>query len=88
MTYTTINACTHPPSKEQIITIIIYIIQLTLHSIFVLPGLISMNYDPHKSILYFLLVLFYVLLVLIIYDFVWISVHDPVDRIIVDPDRA
>ena len=33
-----------------------------------------------------ILVLFYIFLIIIIYDFLWISINDPVDRIIVKPE--
>ena len=33
-----------------------------------------------------ILVLFYIFLLIILYDFIWISINDPVDRILVEPE--
>lgn len=87
MGYEKVNGCTQSPSKEQIATIIVFAIELALHGVFVVPGIFNIANDVPKSILIVLLVLFYLLLLLIIYDFIWITFHDPVDPILLDPDQ-
>jgi len=49
----------------------------------IVSGIITSN-----PILYILLGLHFVLLSAILYDYLWIMIHDPVDSIILDPQLA
>ena len=87
--YVTVNGCTHSPSKEQIITIILYTLILVLHSIFIVPLIVNVHnndVDDRTEILIILLVLSYITLIIVIYDYIWITVHDPVDRLVLNQE--
>ena len=87
MGYTPVHGCNKGPCKQQVITILIFIAQLALHSVFVVPGIFDVNDKLQKDILIIILAFFYALLLLICYDYLWISCHDPADRILFYPDR-
>ncbi len=78
------NAYTQPASCEQIFTIAIFLAQLIGHSIFIVPTLPGIS----NSILWTMLGLHYVLLLVIIYDYIYLTIKDPVDRLILNEDLA
>lgn len=84
MTYSSKNACTQTPSPLSILTVLLYLAQVSLHSVYVVPGIVQINHP----ILWILLGVHYACLLFIIHDYVWILVHDPVDRLVLDPDLA
>ena len=59
-----------------------------MHSVFVVPGILSVEESIQKIILIILLAFFYSLLLLIIYDFCYISYKDPVDTLLEQPERV
>ena len=67
-----------------ILTILLFIVHLTLHSVFVPIGIIAVNHE----ILYFLWALFYLLIILMGWDFFYITCSDPSDRFIYDQTEA
>lgn len=83
MVYQTKNACSHRPSILCVITITLYLGITVLHIFYILipitKGKISQN-----PILYVLVALHFILLAVIVFDYLWIAVHDPVDRIVYD----
>ena len=60
------------------------IILTALHCIFVVIPLIALN----NCILYVLLAINFLLLLIIIIDYVKITIFDPVDSLILDPAKA
>ena len=78
--YQLTNAYTSPFSCEQVITLILFIIQLVLHSVFVVPVLD----DIHHAVLWVLLALHYVLLIGIAFDYINLTINDPVDPLVLD----
>ena len=60
------------------------IILTALHCIFVVTPLIALN----NCILYVLLAINFLLLLIIIIDYVKITIFDPVDSLILDPAKA
>ena len=72
------NAYTQKPSREQVITLLLFIAQLALHSIFIVPPMD----DIKKEILWVLLGFHYTLLIVTAYDYVYLTTMDPVDRLI------
>lgn len=84
MAYQTKNGCTQTPSVLSIFTAIFYLLQVVLHSVFVVPGIVKIDHP----ILWVLLGLHYASFLFIAYDYIWIMVHDPVDRVVLDPMLA
>ena len=82
MAYSSKNACTQKPSALSIITFILYLVQVALHSVYIVPGVIKINHP----ILWVFLGVHYACLMFVMHDYVWIMVHDPVDRLVLDPD--
>ena len=82
MKYRPRNACTQTPSTLSFLTAIIYLIQLALHSAYAVPGIVAIDH----AALWILLGVAYISLILMIYDYIWIMVHDPVDRVVENPD--
>lgn len=85
--YIKTNAYSIKCTFEQILTLAIMIILISLHSIFVVSPLIKINHP----ILILLFVLYYLTLIILIRDYIWITTFDPVDPFIIDPislDRA
>ena len=72
------NTYTQKPSHEQVITLLLFIAQLALHSIFIVPPMD----DIKKEILWVLLGFHYTLLIVAAYDYVYLTTMDPVDRLI------
>jgi hypothetical protein len=75
-----VNAYTTKPSFEQIITFLLALLVIILHSIFNVAAIRKIDHP----ILYVLLAINYILLVLIIYVYVRITVFDPVDTYIIN----
>jgi hypothetical protein len=84
MPYQTINSCSKKPSLLCVISIVVYVILIGLHFVYILPAIASglITYVP---ILYVLVGLHFVLILGILYDYIWILVHDPVDTVVYDP---
>ena len=82
--YKKTNAYTSKPCFEQIITIILMVILIVLHSVFNVAAIIAIN----NSILWVILIFHYVLLAFIIVVYIIITIRDPVDDYILDPYLA
>ena len=76
------NACTTPLALEQVITVILFLLQLALHSIFIIPPLDDISH----VLLWILLGFHYILLLAIIYDYIYLSATDPVDPLVLDQE--
>jgi hypothetical protein len=76
--YEKVNAYTQKPVFEQILTLLIFIIQLTLHSVFIVPLVPRIS----SSILWIMLGFHYATLIMIAYDYLYLTTKDPVDRMI------
>lgn len=76
--YKKINAYTQKPCLHQIFTLLAFLIHLVLHSIWTVPPLIKID----SSILHILLALFYLVLLLLIIDYLIITICDPVDPLV------
>lgn len=61
----------------------IFIAQLSGHSIFIVPILLKINH----SILWILLGFHYALLLVIIYDYIYLTTKDPVDKLIINENE-
>lgn len=77
--YTKVNAYTISVCWEQIFVVFMVLIQIVLHSVFLITPLTTIKHP----ILYFSMVLYYLLLILQILDYVIITRNDPVDRCLV-----
>ena len=82
MPYSSKNACTQKPSALSIVTFLLYLVQLVLHSVYIVPGVVKIDHP----ILWVFLGVHYACLMFVIYDYVWIMAHDPVDRLVLDPE--
>ena len=78
--YVKTNAYSQTPSLEQIITVVIVILQIVLHSVFVVPALPKVN----QAILWVILGLHYFLLLFLIYDYLYLTIKDPVDKLVIN----
>lgn len=77
--YRKVNAYSHPPSMEQIIAVVSYLVVLVLHSVFITPPIVSVIRHP---LLIFMLALHYALVLVIAYDYICLTVKDPIDPLI------
>lgn len=87
MVYQTKNACSKRPSILCLITIILYLGLIVLHIFYILLPIVQ-GYVSSNPIIYVLLALHFMLLCAIVYDYLWIAIHDPVDRVVCDPQLA
>jgi hypothetical protein len=87
MVYQTKNACSNTPSVLFFITIILYLGLVALHITYIFTPIIKGNITSNP-ILYIIVGLYFILMIGIIYDYTWIAIHDPVDRIVFDPKLA
>jgi hypothetical protein len=78
--YEKVNSYTQSPSMEQVITLLLFIAQLAGHSVFIVPTLAGIG-DP---ILWTLLGFHYVLLLVIGYDYIYLTTKDPVDKLVLN----
>jgi palmitoyltransferase ZDHHC1/11 len=76
--YQTTNAYTTPYSCEQVVTLILFIIQLILYCVFVIPPLD----DISNAILWVMLGVTFAVLLVIAYDYIYLTVADPVDPLV------
>lgn len=76
------NAYTTPFSCEQIATFLIFLTQLILYCVFVVPTLD----DIRQAILWVLLSFTFGLLLVIAYDYIFLTVTDPVDRLVTNEE--
>ena len=72
------NAYSQPPSQEQIMTVILFLVVLVLHSVFVTSAIANHN----SPILWILLALTYVFLVLTFVDYFYLTCTDPADDLL------
>lgn len=72
--YTRTNGCSRPPSKLQILGLVLVGIVIVLHA-----NIISLIIDINHSVLTFFLAFYFTLLLLIIYDYLQLLLSDPVD---------
>lgn len=82
--YQKVNAYSGKPSIEQIATFGLALLVLVLHSIFLISPIRVIDHP----ILYVLLALNYILLVLLVFTYARITVFDPVDTYIINPNLA
>jgi hypothetical protein len=61
-----------------VLTLILFIAQLTLHSVFIVPVLDDIGH----AVLWVLLSFHYVLLLVMAYDYLYLTVTDPVDPLV------
>lgn len=87
MVYQTKNACSKRPSILCLITIILYLGLIVLHIFYILLPIVQ-GYVSSNPIIYVLVALHFVLLCAVVYDYLWIAIHDPVDRVVYDPQLA
>ncbi len=87
MQYQTKNACSRKPAFKCILTIVLYLALVVLHFVYIFPAIISGKVSPFP-ILYIMLAFHFALLIAILYNYLWILVHDPVDRIVYDAQLA
>lgn len=78
------NACSNTPSPLCVGVIILYLGLIGLHIAYILTPIVK-GVVTSNPILYILVALHFALIIAVIYDYVWIASHDPVDRLIRDP---
>lgn len=76
--YQKTNAYTTPFSCEQVVTLVFFIVQLVLYCVFVIPPLDDIGH----AILWVLLALTFLVLLIIAYDYIFLTVEDPVDPLV------
>ena len=72
--YTKVNGCTHPPSLIQVFAIFFILVIITLQA-----NILSLIVDISQAILTTIMALSYLILLLIIYDYIKMIIIDPVD---------
>lgn len=72
--YTTVNGCTHTPSLMQVFAIFFMLVIIALQA-----NILSLIVDISHAILTTIMGLSYLILLLIIYDYVKMIIIDPVD---------
>lgn len=83
--YRKVNAYTRKPSYEQLLTLLLFSTVIVLHSVFVVPA-IAKQASP---ILWVLLGSSYLILLLVAYDYCYITCTDPVDSLLLaSPDEG
>lgn len=78
--YQKTNAYTTRLSCEQIVTLILFVIQVVLHSVFVIPPMDDIGH----AVLWVLLAFHYLLLLGIAYDYLYLTLTDPVDPLVLN----
>lgn len=78
--YQKVNSYTQPPSREQILTLLLFAGQLVGHAILIIPVIWSIS----DSILWTMLGFHFVLLVAVGHDYIYLTTKDPVDRMVVN----
>lgn len=87
MPYQTINGLSRKPSLLCIITIVLYLGLIALHFVYIFPAIVSGKITS-LPIIYIMLGLHFILVLCVLYDYVWILTHDPVDTVVHDPQLA
>ena len=82
--YELTNAYTQPVACEQVLTLVLFLGQLALHSVFAIPAII----DHGHPVLWDLAGIQHGLLIVIIYDYCYLTMTDPVDELILSPETA
>jgi hypothetical protein len=78
-----VNAYTHKPAFEQIFAIIVMIVIVAMHAVFITSATATLQ----SSILWVLVAVSYGLLVIIIYDYIFLTCTDPVDDLILKIEK-
>jgi hypothetical protein len=78
--YQKVNSYTQPPSREQIITVILFAAQLAGHAALIIPVIPPAD----DSILWTMLGFHFVLLLAVGHDYIYLTTKDPVDRMVVN----
>jgi hypothetical protein len=76
--YEKVNAYTQPFSREQILTLILFSVQLAGHSALLIPIISKVSH----SILWTMLGFHFVLLLAVAHDYIYLTTKDPVDRMV------
>jgi hypothetical protein len=78
--YQKVNSYTQSPSREQVLTLILFTAQLAGHSALLIPALPAIG----NSILWTMLGFHFVLLLAVAHDYIYLTTKDPVDRMVVN----
>lgn len=81
MPYSRTNSYSHRPSLLFILTLLVHLAVVTLHSVYIVPPITS-TLITSLPMLPIMLGLFYLCLAILVYDYIRITTHDPVDRIV------
>lgn len=76
--YQPTTAYTQPPVLEQILVVVLFLITEALHSLFVTSAAVVLN----SSIMWTLVGVTYCLILLMVYDYLFLTCTDPVDDLI------
>ena len=76
--YTKVNAYSHKPAVEQILAMAIFVTIVALHAVFITTNAATLQ-SPY---LWTIVAVSYGLLVLMAYDYVFITCNDPVDDLV------
>jgi hypothetical protein len=77
--YTPVNGCTHQPSFMQVLAIFFMVAIIALQA-----NIVSLIADISHAILTTMMALSYIILLLIIYDYIKMIIIDPVDPRLLD----
>ena len=77
--YTKVNAYSRRPAIEQILAVVFFLAILTLHSRFIAPLIIEVI---KHAVLIFMLSIHYALILLLSYDYIYLTFVDPVDPLV------
>lgn len=78
------NAYTQEASIEQILTIVLFVIEVAMHNIFVTSAISQQD----SSILWIMLAVTYILLIVIMGDYFYLTCSDPVDDLVLGIDKG
>ena len=76
--YQLTNAYSQSPAPQQILTLVVFILQLACHSVFVVPGVVRVDHP----ILWVLLGFHYLALLIVARDYIYLTTKDPVDKLV------
>lgn len=82
--YHKINAYSHKLSFQQVGTFVLFIGHFSMHCVFVIRPLMKIDHP----ILFFIWSLHFLSLILVAYDYFVLTCSDPVDNLILEPERV
>jgi hypothetical protein len=82
--YSKVNAYNQPLDFWQIALIVVFVVIITIHSVFIISPIVASNHP----LLWVMLGLHYVAIIIMAYDYLFITFTDPVDLLVADPEKT